>query len=463
MIKNNQKFFQMSFYLCDILCALFSFVAAYIIKFYILESNKVIAHIQLIEYVPVMIFTLFLNFVVYSNVRLYMPKRERKFIHELMDIVRANCITVFILLSALYIVKAIDFSRTVLFLYWVINICVSGIFRYTLRRTLRYYRKKGYNHRYILLIGTENTASKFAYKIYENPQFGYEFFACLSETLTTEEKFGKMKVYGGYNKLEKVLAMRVVDEVVIAVDLDEYYRIGKFINLCEKYGTKVKIVPAYQEYIPATPVLENFGNVSLLTLRRIPLNNIFNAAIKRAMDIIISLVCILLASPLMIVSAIVLKMTIDESIIFKQERIGYNCKPFKMYKFRSMRSVGECDGWTSKGDTRRTKYGAFMRKFSVDELPQFFNVLKGDMSIVGPRPELPKYVEQFMETIPRYMVKHQVKPGITGWAQVNGLRGDTSIQERINADLYYIENWSPLLDISIIIKTVFGAFYNKNE
>ena len=201
----------------------------------------------------------------------------------------------------------------------------------------------------------------------------------------------------------------------------------------------------------------------MINLRRIPLDNIGNAFLKRAFDIAGSLALIVLTSPLMLIAAVGVKLSSPGPVIFKQLRVGKNKREFYMYKFRSMRlNAQEQTGWSTNVDSRKTVFGSFIRKCSIDELPQFFNVLKGDMSLVGPRPEVPHFVEQFKEEIPRYMVKHQVRPGITGWAQVNGLRGDTSIRDRIEHDLYYIENWNILFDVKILLMTVFKTV-NKEK
>ena len=214
--------------------------------------------------------------------------------------------------------------------------------------------------------------------------------------------------------------------------------------------------------MPSRPAIDEIGDVSLVNLRHIPLDNIGNAFLKRAMDIIGSLILIICTSPLMLFAAVGVKLSSPGPILFKQERVGLNKKPFYMYKFRSMHvNDRQTTGWSTNSDPRKTKFGSFIRKFSIDELPQFFNVLKGDMSLVGPRPELPFFVNRFKESIPLYMVKHQVRPGITGWAQVNGFRGDTSIQGRIEHDIYYIENWTLLFDIKILFMTVFK--FSNNE
>ena len=226
-----------------------------------------------------------------------------------------------------------------------------------------------------------------------------------------------------------------------------------------------KLLLQRNNIIPTRPYTEDLDGLPVIHVRKIPLANSFNSFIKRVIDIIGSLGLILLFSIPMLVVAIIIKTTSKGPLIFKQERVGLHNKPFKMYKFRSMEvqdSSKEKQAWTVQNDPRVTPIGKFIRKTSLDELPQFFNVLKGDMSLVGPRPERPFWVEKFKEEIPRYMIKHQVKPGITGWAQVNGYRGDTSIRMRIDCDLYYIENWSLGLDFKILFSTIFKGFVNKN-
>ena len=215
--------------------------------------------------------------------------------------------------------------------------------------------------------------------------------------------------------------------------------------------------------MPSHPVIDEICGISLVNIRHIPLDNIGNAFFKRATDIVGSLRLIILTSPLMLFAAIGVRLSSPGPILFKQERVGLGKKPFYMYKFRPMRvNDQQSTGWSTDSDPRKTKFGAFIRKFSIDELPQFFNVLKGDMSLVGPRPELPYFVNQFKESVPLYMVKHQVRPGITGWAQVNGFRGDTSIKGRIEHGIYYIENWTLLFDIKILFMTIFRFKNSEN-
>ena len=237
------------------------------------------------------------------------------------------------------------------------------------------------------------------------------------------------------------------------------------MNACEKSGVHTKFVPDYNKVIPTKPYTEDLLGLPVINIRNVPLTDSFNAASKRLVDIFGATIALLLFSPIMLVVALLIKLTSSGPVIFSQERVGLHNRPFQMYKFRSMavqKPSEEKNAWTTKNDPRVTPVGKFIRKTSIDELPQLWNILKGDMSLVGPRPERPHFVEKFREEIPRYMVKHQVRPGLTGWAQVNGYRGDTSITKRIEYDLYYIENWSLGLDFKIIFLTFFKGFVNKN-
>ena len=247
-----------------------------------------------------------------------------------------------------------------------------------------------------------------------------------------------------------------------AIELEDYGRTPHIIACCEKAGVKLSIIPFYAEYMPTHPQYDDLDGIPLLNIRRIPLENYGNAILKRAMDIILALVMLIALSPLMLLCAVGVKLSSPGPVLFRQQRVGKGKKRFTMYKFRSLVVNGASDtAWSQKTDTRRTNFGAWIRHFSLDELPQLFNVLLGDMSLIGPRPELPAFVNRFKEEIPLYMVRHQVRPGITGWAQIHGFRGDTPIKERVEHDIWYIENWSFWLDIQILLETLFcGRFIN---
>ena len=272
-------------------------------------------------------------------------------------------------------------------------------------------------------------------------------------------------VIGEISGLTSILLENHLDEIAITLGLDEYYRLEEIVGLCEKSGVHTKFIPDYNNIIPTRPYTEDILGLPVINIRHVPLTNNFLALLKRLIDIVGSVCGIVVTSPVMLLACLLIKITSPGPLIYKQERVGLHNKTFQMYKFRSMEVQKESEekkAWTTKDDPRVTGIGKLMRRTSIDELPQLFNILKGDMSLVGPRPERPFFVEKFREEIPRYMVKHQVRPGLTGWAQVNGYRGDTSIRKRIEYDLYYIENWTLGFDVKILVLTIFKGFVNEN-
>ncbi|OOM68384.1 UDP-glucose:undecaprenyl-phosphate glucose-1-phosphate transferase [Clostridium sp. BL-8] len=313
--------------------------------------------------------------------------------------------------------------------------------------------------KHVIIVGAGEVANEYLGVIENNKSFGYDYSGYVANT----SDFQGIKL-GNYADLYEVLNKYKPDEVVCALDIPDSKYLENIVSDCEKSGTKISIIPFCYKYIPSQPYIDQIGSIPLINVRRIPLDNLGNAFMKRTLDIIGSLILIICTSPIMLFTSIIIKLTSKGPVIFRQKRVGLNKSSFTMYKFRSMKvNSEEQTAWSTNIDPRKTKFGSFIRKFSIDELPQFFNVLKGDMSLVGPRPELPHFVENFKDEIPLYMVKHQVKPGITGLAQINGFRGDTSIKKRIEFDIHYIENWSILMDIGILFKTVFKGMKNNEQ
>jgi len=311
----------------------------------------------------------------------------------------------------------------------------------------------------------KSQAEAYIDRLQWNPQWGYSICGILDDTVKPGTLYKGVQVLGDIDMLHGILAQNDLDEIAIALSLKDYDRLEEIVGICEKSGVHTKFVPDYNSLIPSRPFTEELMGLPVINIRYVPLSNAGNAMLKRAMDVVGSVVGIIVVSPILLISAIMVKMSSPGPVIFKQERVGLHNKPFYMYKFRSMELQPEDEekkAWTVKNDPRVTPIGKFLRKTSLDELPQLFNILKGDMSLVGPRPERPLFVEKFKEEIPRYMIKHQIRPGLTGWAQVNGYRGDTSIMKRIECDLYYIENWTVGLDIKIILRTFITGFINKN-
>jgi Undecaprenyl-phosphate glucose phosphotransferase len=397
----------------------------------------------------------------------YLPKRKKRFSFEVFKILQVHVISLLILLSMLFIIKEIHVSRSYLLLFLVNNIILISVYRYIIKIVLKNLREKGYNKQFVLILGAGTLGRRFYENLQLYPDLGFESVGFLDDNHQEHEpEFAHYKpILGHVDELEKILNEVIVDEVIIALPLNAHSKYGKIINICEKTGVKTLIIPDYYDFLPAKPLFDNFAGMPLINVRDIPLDEMKNRFLKRIFDIAFSLAILIITSPLLLLIAVVIKLTSPGPVIFKQERVGLNRRIFKMYNFRTMKvlSQGASDMvWTTENDPRKTKIGAFLRKTSLDELLQFFNVLMGQMSVVGPRPERPYFVEQFKEEIPKYMVKHHIRPGITGWAQTNGLRGDTSIEDRIDHDIFYIENWSFLFDIKIIFKTVVNGFVNKN-
>lgn len=374
-------------------------------------------------------------------------------------IINGGGILVFVFI--LYLMHLDDYSRVVLGLFYGLGTAAMVLKRVLRRWYDRSRRRRGQGLRHILLVGGGKSAALYLRALEHNPYYGFVVDGYLSPM--EEPGFG-VRYLGGYEKLDECLEDPTVDEVVVALEAEEIALLPHTFAACDKHGTRITMVPFYSDYLPARPTIDVLDECKLINVRQTPFDNLLNAALKRTLDIVGSLVLIVLTSPVMLVTAIGVKLSSPGPVIFKQERIGLNKKPFMMYKFRSMRvNAKEETGWSTERDPRKTRFGSLIRKFSLDELPQFFNVLKGDMSLVGPRPEVPYHVEHFKEEIPRYLVRQQVRPGCTGWAQIHGLRGDTDIAERIRYDIWYIENWTVALDIKIIFRTAFGGKMINNE
>ena len=466
MIKDNQKVFNRLLVLIDAVITAFSLILAYIVKFYVFNDGPGVGVLPLSEYITLLIFIVPIYLLIYFACSVYAPKRTVRRRFEIYGIVKANTIGIVVLIVILYmIIKEINFSRSVMALFYIFNVGITAWVRLVLRKSLRTMRSRGYNLKHMLLVGYSRATEEYIDRLKDNPQWGYVACGILDDHVPAGTLYKGVKVLGTLGNLEIILPENKLDEIAVTLPLKDYDNLEEIVHICEKSGVHTKFIPDYNSMIPSKPYTEDLMGLPVINIRYVPLTNTGNIIIKRAIDIIGSLVGIIITSPIMLISAIAVKCSGSGPVIFQQERIGLHNKSFQMYKFRSMEQQApteEKKAWTVKNDPRVTRVGRFLRRTSLDELPQLFNILKGDMSLVGPRPERPLFVEKFREEIPRYMVKHQVRPGLTGWAQVNGLRGDTSIKKRIEYDIYYIENWTLGFDIKIIFMTFFTGFVNKN-
>ncbi len=466
MIKDNQKVFNRSMVILDAAITAASFMSAYYFKFYVMEDGPGIGVLPAGEYVMLLPFIVPIYMFIYYACSVYAPKRTVRRRFEIYGIVKANTIGIITLIIILYmIIREINYSRSVMVLFYLFNVFFTSCFRLSLRKGLRTIRSRGYNLKHILLVGYSRAAEEYIDRLTDNPQWGYVACGILDDHVPAGTLYKGVKVLGRLGNLEVILPENKLDEIAISLSLKDYHHLEDIVSICEKSGVHTKFIPDYNSLIPTKPYTEDLMGLPVINIRHVPLTNTGNIIIKRSMDIVGALVGIVVTSPIMLLAAVLVRLTSPGPIIFKQERVGLHNKTFYMYKFRSMERQApkeEKRAWTVRNDPRVTPVGKILRRTSIDELPQLFNILKGDMSLVGPRPERPLFVEKFKEEIPRYMVKHQVRPGLTGWAQVNGLRGDTSIRKRVEYDLFYIENWTLGFDLKIILMTFFTGFINKN-
>ena len=470
MIKDNQKKFNGFHVVLDGVVIVISYVIAWLL---LLLGNRLFSPYKQVlapqYYFAALLLILPTYLLLYGIFHLYAPKRVQERRYEFANILKANLLGILLFTLILFLVKRNpyfrEFSTRVVFYFFAVNVLLETGERNLIRRVLRSMRMKGYNQKHILLLGYSRAAEGFIDRVLLNPEWGYQIKGILDNTKEWAFEYKGIHVIGKVSDLDEILALNSLDEIAITLSINEYADLERIVASCEKSGVHTKFIPDYNNMIPTRPYIEDLQGLPVVNIRRVPLTDPVNAMFKRSVDIFGASVALILFSPVMLVTAILIKLTAPGPLIYKQERVGLHNRTFPMYKFRSMVVQAPSEEkfkWTTPHDSRVTPVGRFIRKTSIDEMPQFFNVLRGDMSLVGPRPERPLFVEKFKEEIPRYMIKHQVRPGITGWAQVNGLRGDTSITKRIEHDLYYIENWTLGFDFKILFFTMFKGFINKN-
>lgn len=473
MIKENQKYFNRLHVVIDAVVIYCSFCLSYYIRFknpftrylFGLFLPPVSFYRELWQYQSMLLVLVPVYLILYAKFNLYKPKRYQNQSTEYKNLIQANTCGILFLFIYIFFMKIEHVPRSLIATFYIISMCATLGERFLIKNFLHRARRSGHNLKHIIIIGFSAAAEAYIDRIKANPQWGYMIHGIFDDNLNENFQYKNIFYIGKIKDLEKYLQNTTMDEVVITLSLKEYFKLENIVNICEKSGVHTKFVPDYYKFITTNPVTEDLNGLPVINIRDVPLTNTVNKFIKRAIDIVGSLVCIVIFSPLMLIVALLVKKSSPGPIIFCQERVGLHNKPFKMYKFRSMGVQSpskEKTAWTTHNDPRVTPVGRIIRKTSIDELPQLFNVLKGDMSLIGPRPERPLFVEKFKEEIPRYMIKHQVRPGMTGWAQVCGFRGDTSIEGRIEHDLFYIENWTLAFDIKILFLTVFKGFINKN-
>ena len=465
MLKKHSKFFESLLLIVDWVCLSTAWMCSYYLRMYsgIIPAYKTIPPLKI--YLMLLFFMIPLWGMVFKAFGLYRPRRISTRFSEVIDIGKASTFATLILVSLTFLFRQYEFSRLTFFYFWLTNIVFLSLTRILFRAFLSFIRKKGYNRRFALVVGTEKLGQELVHKLRSHLDLGVQikgFIANKPDNIGAEIQ--GTKILGSHLNIRELIKKHGIDIVFIALPYHAHNQLKDILDYIADEPVSVIVLPDLFEFATLRGRINEFDGMPLITLCDTPLYG-WNIIIKRSLDIIFSSFILILLSPFMLIIALLIKLTSAGPVFYKQERMGLDGKIFNMIKFRTMLVNAEAETgpvWASKDDPRCTNIGKFLRMTSMDELPQFFNVLKGNMSIVGPRPERPVLIENFRDKIPKYMLRHKMKAGITGWAQVNGWRGSTSLEKRIEYDLYYIENWSLYLDLKIIWLTIWNGLVNKN-
>ena len=468
MLKKHSKFFETLVLFIDWITLAVSWMLAYYVRFYIpiIPVSKGIPSFY--TYITLLLIMLPLWYVVFKTFGLYRPRRISSKVAEVWDIAKATIIATLILVSLTFFVRQYEFSRLTFVYFGVICVIALCIERILFRELLRFIRKRGYNLRHALIVGTGSLGQGVTDRLHEHPELGIKIRGFLSEDNSQiGNELKGFEVLDNFENIRSVVMSQKIDIILITLPLSAHKRLKSILNNIGDEMVSIMVIPDLFEFATLATLrgsIGEFEGMPIISLRDSPLYG-WNIVVKRIADIMLSLIIILVTSPLMFVVSLLIKATSRGPVFYSQERMGLDGKIFNMLKYRTMAIEAEKETgpvWAAKDDSRRTSIGTFLRKTSIDELPQFFNVLKGDMSIVGPRPEREFFIQQFRNKIPKYMLRHKMKAGITGWAQISGWRGNTSLEKRIECDLYYIENWSLRLDLSIMWLTIWRGLVNKH-
>ncbi|MBR3978631.1 MAG: undecaprenyl-phosphate glucose phosphotransferase [Oscillospiraceae bacterium] len=457
MINRENRFFTNLNILLDVVLIVFAYYLSVFIRFIVLHGVVSLALWELPYVLMVVVYAIGVT-AIYNAMGIYQHYRYRRTNSRVLKMFAVNLFAIAVMTSCFFVYRLEDFSRGVLICMWILASSFTIMRSFAADKYIKRSIRKGNHQKHVIIFGNGHLAKEFKEAVEADPSSGIVVDGYVSKVARPELGTN----LGSYEELEQILDDRTVDILVVALETHELNFMQYAITCAERNGVRISLIPSFSRYMPRHIRVEELEHIKLIDMRAIPLDNPGAAAIKRAMDIIGSVLLIALTSPIMLFAAIGVRLSGPGPVVFVQDRVGKEKKPFRMYKFRSMRLNTESQtAWSQNTDPRKTKFGSFIRKLSIDELPQLFNVLKGDMSLVGPRPEIPFYVRQFREDVPLYLLRQQVRPGMTGWAQVHGLRGDTSIEERVKYDIWYINHWSVSLDIKILLKTIFGGFVNN--
>ena len=463
--KHGQLFLTLAIFF-DTIVICFSWLSAYYIHF---NTSLGPPPRHTIPELEIYLKTMILVWIVFMfSIRifgLYQPHRGKSFSHEFLLIFKVVFFSILILTAATFFYREESFSRFVAVYFFSLVITLMIISHLFVRIVLKKIRSLGFNIRFVLIVGTDELAQSLAEKINLHSEYGFKIVGFLtnhSELVNSD--ISGIRVIGSFNEVSTVINKFEVDQLFIALPLSESKEMEEILGYLNEESVDIKVVPDLFRFMNLHAGVDELDGLPIINLSESPLHG-WNVLIKRLIDIVFSSLFIFTICPFLIFIAFILKLESKGPVIFRQERVGLDGIKFNLLKFRSMGVGAETITgpiWASKGDNRTTRLGSFLRKTSIDELPQLINVLVGDMSLVGPRPERPVFVEEFKKSIPKYMLRLKMKAGLTGWAQINGWRGNTSLEKRIEYDLYYINHWSIFMDLKIILLTFWKGFLNPH-
>jgi Undecaprenyl-phosphate glucose phosphotransferase len=452
MLKAHERSFSFSQKIIDIGIASACWLLAIYLRFYFFDRAFLDSY-----YYKLLIPIGFLTYFFFSKVGIYKSHRMGSLSREFAQILHANFLVIISFVVLLYFVNEPKLSRATVLIYFCVSTFIFFSFRFFLRHTLRALRRRGKNLRHVLLVGYGQMIESYVKSVKDYPDAGIEFVSWI-DSRGAAKSFSVPSFNG---ELKDAREKYSPDSILIGYPSSDTQFLEDFLKQNYNDVTPLVVLPDLQYSFIGYQV-EDFGGFPALIVNQ-PQFSTVDEFSKRAFDIVFSFLGLLLLSPLFALISLIIKLDSRGPVFFKQERVGLDGQKFKMWKFRSMVVDAEKNqNWTVKNDPRRTVVGSLLRTTSLDELPQLWNVLMGEMSLVGPRPEQPRFVEKFRSEIPAYMLRHKMKAGITGWAQVNGWRGDTSLEERIACDLYYVRHWSLWFDLKIIFLTLWRGFFNRN-
>lgn len=461
MLQKHKQFIASLVWLFDMVVMSAAFGLAYLLRFVVFTPP---APVPLGETLLLLGMASVIYTLVFRSGGLYQSLRLTTRRDETFALFKATTLSLLLLVAATYFLRDDRFSRLMLLLFGGLSFVLHASTRTLARKLIAEARRRGLNARYALVVGAGDLGRTVVERLERRPEYGIHVLGLLArDAAEVGSRFGGKEVLGTYEDLERVVEQEHIDQVYLALPLDQHDRVPQLMEVLGKSTADVKVVPDFYQFMTLNGGVEEVDGMPIISLLHGPVHG-WDAVAKRAFDLVFGSLILLLASPVMISVALAVKLTSKGPVLYSQERMGLDGRTFRILKFRSMRVDAESSGarWATAGDNRTTPIGAFLRKYSLDELPQFLNVLRGDMSLVGPRPERPVFIEDFKHQIPRYNLRHKVKAGITGLAQVEGWRGSTSLEKRIERDIYYIEHWSVWLDFKILVRTALGGFLSKN-